>query len=75
MLTVQQVADKLGVSPALVYGWVNSGTLPCYRLGQAGRRGSIRVAEADVDAFLAGQKTVTKEEPVKVKKFRHLKLD
>ncbi len=56
MLTVKQIAEQLKVSSAVVYGWVSSGMLACYRLGAKGCRGAIRVAEADLEAFLAGQK-------------------
>jgi len=79
MLTVKQVAERLTVSEALVYGWVQSGALPSFRFGQAGRRGSIRIAEADLETFLAAQKTSPKESvpPVTRKPaivLKHLKL-
>ena len=54
--TVKQAAAKLCVSPALIYGWVTSGMLPCYRLGANGRRGAIRIAETDLEAFLSSMK-------------------
>jgi excisionase family DNA binding protein len=54
MITVKHLAERLGISPALVYAWVESGALPCYRLGGRGKRGAIRVAEADLTAFLEG---------------------
>jgi excisionase family DNA binding protein len=53
MLSVKQAAARLGVSASLVYELVASGTLPCYRLGKRHRRGTIRFAEADLQAFLA----------------------
>ena len=51
MLTVSQVAERLGVSTALVYQLVAQGRLACYRIGLG--RGAIRCAESDVDAYLA----------------------
>jgi hypothetical protein len=39
-----------------VYDLVAAGALPHYRFGKAGCRGSIRIAEADLEAFLAAQK-------------------
>jgi excisionase family DNA binding protein len=51
-LTVKQIASRLGVSDGRVYSWCNSGVLPHVRLGGKGRRGTIRVAEADLEAFL-----------------------
>ncbi len=56
-LTIKQITKQLSVSATLVYGWVESGTLASYRLGAAGKRGAIRVAEADLAAFLETLKT------------------
>lgn len=52
MLTVREVAARTKVSAALVYGWIADGVLPHFRIGKNGRRGSIRVAEGDLEAFL-----------------------
>jgi excisionase family DNA binding protein len=56
MLSAKQAAEKLGVSDSLVYAWCASGALPHFRMGRAGRRGRILIAEADLDAFLATRK-------------------
>ncbi len=77
MLTVKAAADRLGVSAALVYGWVSAGVLAHYRVGLPGTRGAIRIAEADLDAFLAGcrreeQKPVAPAPPKPVS-LRHLR--
>ncbi len=56
MLDVKEVAERLNVSESLVYGWIADGRLAHVRLGGRGRRGTIRVSEADLDAFLAGHK-------------------
>jgi hypothetical protein len=56
VLSVRQAAERAGVSAALVYGWCSAGLLAHHRLGLPGRRGCIRIAEADLDVFLASQK-------------------
>ena len=56
MLTVKQAAQRAGVSTALVYAWISDKMLAHYRVGRPGSRGSIRIAEADLDAFLASLK-------------------
>jgi excisionase family DNA binding protein len=52
MLTPKQAAVKAGVSSSLVYEWCAQGLLPHYRFGRQGRRGSIRIEEAELEAFL-----------------------
>ena len=56
MLTVKQAAEKLRVSPSLVYSWCEDQLLPHYRMGGKGRRGKILIEEAALDAFLQGCK-------------------
>jgi excisionase family DNA binding protein len=56
MLTPRQAAEKVGVSVSLVYAWVESRQLAHYRVGAKGRRGAIRIAEADLAAFMEGLK-------------------
>jgi excisionase family DNA binding protein len=56
MLSVKQAAERIGVSEALVYEWCSSGMLTHFRLGAHGKRGSIRIAEVDLDAFLAARR-------------------
>ena len=53
LLTPKQVAERLGVSDSLVYGWCAAGTLPHYRFGGTGKRGRIMIDEKDCEAFLA----------------------
>ncbi len=53
MLTPKQVAERIGVSDSLVYEWCAQGLLKHYRFGGKGRRGCIRIEEADLAAFLA----------------------
>lgn len=51
-MTVAEAAKKLRVSLALVYAMVADGRLPCVRLGRKGRRGCIRIKEADVNRLM-----------------------
>ncbi len=54
LLTVREVASRLGVCTATVYALCEAGTLPSMRvLG----RNTIRVAPADLEAFLAARLT------------------
>jgi excisionase family DNA binding protein len=62
MLTVAEAAEKAGISSALVYGWIAAGLLAHHRLGLPGKRGCIRIAEADLDAFLAGRRREGRQE-------------
>ncbi len=79
MLTVRKAAEKAGVSPGLVYVWVESGVLTHYRMGKPGSRGSIRIAEDDLDVFLQSMKKENGTEmtsPPRKRKviLKHLKL-
>lgn len=51
-LSLEEVADKLGVTYQLIYRLVRSGELPAARLGKL-----YRVASADLDAYLARSKS------------------
>ncbi len=52
MLTVEQAAEKAGVSKSLIYAWCQIGVLPCYRLGRPGRRGTVRIDPDELAGFL-----------------------
>jgi excisionase family DNA binding protein len=52
MLSVRQAAERAGVSVSLVYAWCAAGSLKHSRFGRPGRRGTIRVEESDLGAFL-----------------------
>jgi excisionase family DNA binding protein len=56
LLTVGEVAGRLGVSESLVYAWVEGGTLPHYRFGRSKGRGKIMVDPDDLAAFVAAMK-------------------
>ena len=51
-MTLEDVADLLGVNYQLIYRLVRSGELPAIRLGRV-----YRVTKDDLNAYLAGQKT------------------
>ncbi len=52
MLSVKQAAERAGVSVSLIYAWCAAGALKHSRFGRPGRRGTIRVEENDLEAFL-----------------------
>jgi excisionase family DNA binding protein len=71
MITAKQAAERLGVSDSLIYEWCAQGLLKHYRFGGKGRRGCIRIEEADLDAFLAASRH---EVQVPVPPLQHIKL-
>lgn len=50
-MTVKEAAKRLEVSPSLVYDWCKAGSMPHKRFGRKGKRGTIRISEADIAAF------------------------
>jgi excisionase family DNA binding protein len=77
VLTVKSAALRIGVSDGLVYTWIETGVLTHYRVGKPGRRGSIRIAETDLDAFMVTLKRGSGPEiqpaPVKIV-LKHVKV-
>lgn len=53
-LTVEQVAERLGVNPSTVRYWVKSKGLPVVRLG----RRCVRYRIEDLDEWAAGHRVV-----------------
>jgi excisionase family DNA binding protein len=51
-MTVKQAAERLEVSPQLVYALIAAGRLGCTRHGLG--RGCIRISEEQLAAYLAG---------------------
>jgi excisionase family DNA binding protein len=51
MLTPKEAAKQLEVSVSLIYQLCNEGRLAHYRFGGRGRRGSVRIEEADLAAY------------------------
>jgi excisionase family DNA binding protein len=58
MWTVKQVARRLGISESLVYKKIEEGELLASRFGKEGCRGTIRIGEEDLLAFLAACRAV-----------------
>jgi excisionase family DNA binding protein len=56
-LTVRQVAEQLQVSMASVYQMCSGGQLPHLRVGL--KRGTIRIREQDLAAFIENSKAQT----------------
>ena len=52
-MTAKQAAEQAGVSVSLVYEWCKAGVLSHSRFGRPGKRGTIRIHETDLQAFLA----------------------
>jgi excisionase family DNA binding protein len=79
-MSVADVASRLKISMALVYALIATGSLPHLRLGKPGHRGCIRIAEADLDAFIEqlkqkkGQPAVKPAAPKPHVKTKHIIL-
>ncbi len=54
-LTVKEAAERLRVSPGLVYKWCEVGELAHSRFGRSGCRGTIRIDAAILDEFATEQ--------------------
>jgi len=50
VFTIAEVAKRLRISLACVYALVETGRIPCYRIGVG--RGTIRISEEQLQAFL-----------------------
>jgi len=50
--TVQEVAARLRVSPALIYKLTGRGELPCVRIGTA-----VRIARRDLETWVEARRT------------------
>jgi len=53
-MTVAEASKKIGISPSLVYELCRLGIIRHTRHGRPGKRGTIRVSEDAVAAYLAG---------------------
>jgi excisionase family DNA binding protein len=56
LLTAQEAAKLLTVSPRTLWGLTKSGALPAIKIGR-----SVRYARADIDAFIASRRTTKAE--------------
>ena len=61
MLTVAQVSERLNVSAKIVYALIESGQLVSHRFGVG--RGTIRVSEADLQAYITSCRLETDRAP------------
>jgi excisionase family DNA binding protein len=52
VLTVKQAAERIGVSPSLIYAWCREQRLAHYRMGREGKRGQIRINPADLKSLI-----------------------
>ena len=71
MLTIQQAAERLGVSDSLLYELCSTGLLPHYRMGRKGKRGRLLIEEADLSTFLA---SCRHEATVEVPPLKHIRM-
>ncbi len=70
MYTVNEVAERLKVSPATIYDAASSGELPHHRIGRG--RGTIRVSEEQLAEYL--KKTQVKPASSPQRDLRHIQL-
>ena len=81
MLSVKEVAEQLGMSPACVYQLVASGLLPSHRFGL--KSGRIRVCESDLATYRDANRNEKKRSELPTAShatkphngFKHLRLD
>ena len=52
LLTVNEAAERAGVSESLIYEWCQTRRLAHYRAGGKGKRGKILVMPKDLDALM-----------------------
>ena len=48
LLTVSELAERLGISPGTAYHWISQGRLPCVRFSSR----CVRFRESDVEKML-----------------------
>lgn len=53
LLRVAEVADRLGVSPRVVYDWLAAGVIPAGAVVRAGR--AVYIKHRALEAWLAGR--------------------
>ena len=62
MLTPDEVAEKLKLSVYTIRRMIHDGRIPASRMG-TGTHARLRIAEADLNAFLDSSKTPTEPKP------------
>jgi excisionase family DNA binding protein len=74
VLTVRQAAERLQVAPATIYGLCGRQKLAHLRIGAG--RGTIRIPEESLDAFVSGVTVRAEDSPAPPQprmKLKHLK--
>ena len=56
LLTTEEAAKLLTVSPRTVWALTNAGALPAIRIGR-----SVRYSRQDIEAFIAARRTTTRK--------------
>ncbi|WP_435019091.1 helix-turn-helix domain-containing protein [Tundrisphaera sp. TA3] len=51
-MTVKEAAERLEISLSLVYRLIEQRKLACVRIAGRGKRGCIRIRDADLEEFL-----------------------
>jgi excisionase family DNA binding protein len=59
LMTPKEAAENLGVSPSLIYQWLEERRLVHCRFGGEGRRGRILIDPADLDKFMRACRVAT----------------
>lgn len=77
MLKVADVAQQLNCAVSTVYALVESGRLPCHRIGCG--RGAVRVSDEDLAAYLNQSRSLPTvaapaPEPNRRVKLKHLRI-
>jgi excisionase family DNA binding protein len=57
LMTTDEVAEALRLSPSTIARWAKNGKLPAVKLGDRGSKSSVRFRRVDVLAFLDGART------------------
>ena len=69
MLKVAEVANRLRVSPGMVYKLIKRGDLGCHRIGT-----TIRIAESQLGEYLDRTCEENGDDPRRIREFKHLKV-
>ena len=64
LVTVETVADFLGIKPDTAYRWASAGYLPCIRLGRGTHRRALRFNLREVEEWAAAQTAAGRTERV-----------
>ena len=67
LLTPDEIGARLGISPATAKDWLRVGRLRSVKLG---RKGLLRMREAELDAYIRGLKGRTKHKAAPVHRSR-----